>query len=87
MPEKGKPVPKKEPVKVPPAPSPVQKPVAKNAAHSSNKKAKKRPFSFKHYFEESLESITKFFQFVFAGDYRPRQEELLEAAITFMHYN
>lgn len=44
------------------------------------------PFDFKRYISESLNSIAKFFQFVFAGDFVAREKDLLQGSISFMHY-
>lgn len=52
------------------------------------KKPKKPPpLTVKQYLLDSLTSISNFFSFVFASDFTPRTKELVDASITFMHYN
>lgn len=67
----------------------ARKPVAKRPAPRRRARIPKKPppFSIKRYIEESLVSISSFFQFVFAGNFAPRQKQLLDASITFIHYN
>lgn len=75
---KAKPAaPKRAPV---PAPAPKKRPVRKKKVEV------KKPETIKQYLLDSLESIGKFFQFVFASDMKPREQELLDASVTFVHY-
>lgn len=65
-------------------PAPVQKKIKK-----ATKKVKKppEPFRITKYLSECAESISKFFRFIFRGDFEPRKKELIDASITFVHYN
>lgn len=69
-------------------PKPKSKPAPTKAAAGRGKKSKKPPpFSVKQYLIDSVTGISNFFTFVFASDYTPRQNELVDASITFLHYN
>lgn len=69
-------------------PKPKSRPAPTKAAAGRGKKSKKPPpFSVKQYIIDSLTGISNFFTFVFASDYTPRQKELVDASITFLHYN
>lgn len=79
------PKPKKPAAKKVVPPAPVQKKIVKKAP----KKVKKppEPFRITKYLTECAESISKFFRFIFRGDFEPRKKELIDASLTFVHYN
>ena len=84
VPAKKAVVPKPGPTKAIPLPS--KKSIVHRKKHHFRRHYGKR-FNLKNYLLDAFSVVSEFFYFVFAGDFEPRKKALVDASMTYLHYN